>query len=92
MKLMPFVFGWVILLIITIVVGIYRQVLGSHEDETVHLGAAEATLLSQQQRLAKKIESVGRWLKWLIALTALYGLGILAAYLRHVWIQSAMPH
>ena len=91
MNLMPFTLAWLVLLVIAIVMGIYRQALGRHEDETVHLGASEAAMVSQQKSLAKKIESAGRWLRWLVALTLVYGVVLLAVYFHRVWIEGAMP-
>lgn len=92
MNLMAFALGWVVLLAIAIGVGIYRQALGRHEDETLHLAASEAAIVTQQTKLAKKIQSVGLWLKWLTALAIVYGVALLAIYLHRGWIRGAMPH
>ena len=92
MNMMSFAWGWLLLLVAAIVLGIYRQMLGSHEDETVHLAANEAAMVGRQKTLAKKIESVGHWFRWLVLITSLYGVALLAAYLHRVWIQSSMPH
>jgi hypothetical protein len=92
MNLMPFTYGWLVLVVVGIVLGIYRQVLGRHEDETVHLAANEAAMVNQQKNLAKKIESVAHWFKLLVLIASLYGVALLAVYLHRVWIQSSMPH
>ncbi len=88
MNLIAFVVIWIALAVAVAGLAIYRMVVGTREEDSIHLGEGEAPVVGAQVKLFRKLESVERWGKALTVVTVLYGLAILAAYLYRAWQQS----
>ena len=67
---------------------IYHAVLGTHEDESLHVLPGGARMVAEQQALFKKLDVVERWTKILVTATIVYGLALGGAYLYHLWHQT----
>jgi hypothetical protein len=88
MNLTPFAVGWAFLVLATIILMIYRAVIGGHEDESLHVLDGEARMVSAQQAMFKKLGAVERWTKIVLTVTIVYGLALGGAYLYHLWQQT----
>ena len=88
MNLAPYIMGWSFLGVIVVVLAIYRSVVGGREDDSLHVMAGEARIITQQQKIGKKIEHIEAWGKGLTALLVIYGLVLAAIYLYHAWQVS----
>jgi hypothetical protein len=89
MNLIPYLMIWVVLAVVVIVLAIYRKMLTSNEDDTLHVLDGDAAVVSQQTVLAKKVEMVDRWGKILTIVALIYGIVIAAGYLYFTWIASS---
>lgn len=67
--------------IITAVVALYRKLIARGEDDCVHIADTSGQLISHQTKVAKTLKRVDRVGVGLTIATALYGIGLLAAYL-----------
>ncbi len=65
----------------------YRKVVANGEDDMLHVSNAEIGV-SRQTDIANRLESVDRWEKMLILLTAVYGTVLGAIYLYKGWIDA----
>ena len=77
-NLLPLFVVWSVLALVVLALFIWRQVVSSHEDDSLHVmhGA-----LSQQTSLAQKLDAIDKWGKILTVTTAVFGLLIAAAYI-----------
>ena len=88
MNFTPYAVVWAFLVLASITLMIYRAVIGSHEDESLHVLDGEARMVVEQQAMFKKLGAVERWTKILVAVTVVYGLALGGAYLYHLWRQT----
>jgi len=88
MNLVPYILGWSVLGVVVVALAIYRSVVARHEEDSLHVMAGEAPIITEQQRLGKKIEHIEAWGKGLTALLVVYGLVLAAIYLYHAWLVS----
>lgn len=89
MSLMPFMYGWIALVVVVASLGVRRLTVGRDDDEFLHLAESEAALVTQQTAVGRKIRTTDRWGQWLTIVTVLYGLALLGVYLYGVWIEGA---
>ena len=77
-NLLPLFVVWSVLALVVLALFIWRQVVSSHEDDSLHVmhGA-----LSQQTSLAQKLDAIDKWGKILTVITVVFGLLIAAAYI-----------
>ena len=80
MSFTPFVIIWVVLALLVGMIVVRRTVLGFNEDDSLHLVPGELGMERQQIAKAHRIEAADRWGKILTAVTAVYGVALLAAY------------
>src|SRR5450759_1420697 len=66
MTYLPLLVVWIALALVVLALFIWRQVLSSHEDDSLHVmhGA-----LAQQTSLAQKLETIDKWGKILTVIT-----------------------
>ena len=84
----PFFLLLVVMVVCVSGLALYRKMIASQEDDTVHLSAAQ-TVVVRQQELAQRLEKIDRWGKLITIITAVYGVGV-AAYLIYLeWISSS---
>jgi hypothetical protein len=85
--IVPFAVVWALLASVVLALIVYRYSVSRHEDDTLHvLGANVAT---EQTSVAHKLEVIDRWGKILTAITVLYGLAMVAAFLYLSWVQGS---
>lgn len=89
MNLFPYLATWVPLFIIVVALAIYRSVMASHEDETIHVFEGDAPAVAAQAKLSHKLDAIERWGKALTVIVVLYGLVIAGMYLYYIWQQGA---
>lgn len=89
MNLTFYLVTWVPLAVVVGVLAIYRNMMASHEDETIHVLDGDTPQIAAQVKLSHKLEAIERWGKILTAFVVIYGLGIAAMYLYYVWQQGA---
>jgi|YelNatPaOPRAMG01_1025707.scaffolds.fasta_scaffold23184_4 hypothetical protein len=80
---------WIPLVIVVGILAIYRNMLASHEDESIHVLDGDAKQVAAQARFSHKLETIERIGKSLTIVVVAYGLTIGALYLYHVWQQGA---
>jgi hypothetical protein len=80
---------WIPLAVVVAVLAIYRNMMASHEDETLHVLGGDAPQVAAQIKLSQKLEVIERWGKILTTVLVAYGLLIGVMYLYYVWQQGA---
>jgi hypothetical protein len=88
MNVVALIGSWAVLASIVIVLAIYRKMLSSKEDDSLHLAEEKAGMVMHQAAVAHRLELVDRWGKSLTLLVVLFGLFIAGIYLYSVWQQS----
>jgi len=64
---------------------LYRKFLSMHEDDLIHIGPGEETLVPQQVAMAHRMAVIDRWGEVLTVVTAACGLLSLTVYLYGVF-------
>jgi hypothetical protein len=80
---LPFAVSWTILALIVLGLIVYRKVIASREDDTLHV--MDNTATAQQSTVARKLEMIDKWGKGLTVLAFLYGLVVAVVYFYNVW-------
>ena len=88
-SLLPFLAGWIALACGVAILAIYRKTIASHEDDTLHVSAANVGNISQQAEVAQRLEVVDRWGKLLTVIVVVYGLALAAAYTYQMWTEGS---
>ena len=91
MNLTVYIWAWALLAVIVLALAIYRNLLASHEDESIHVSEAEAGQVVAQKQVFKKLNKVEFWGKLLTVVTILYGLAIAGAFLYEQWQKTSQP-
>ena len=89
MNLTFYLATWISLAVVVGVLLIYRNMMASHEDETIHVLDGDAPQVAAQAKLSHKLEIIERWGKILTIVVVVYGLIIACMYLYYVWQQGA---
>ena len=79
----PFTVLWALLAILVLALVVYRKMVSSKEQETLHL--ADLAEANHQAVIAQKLEWIDKWGKLLTVIAVLYGVLLAAAYTHHVW-------
>ena len=84
---------WTVLALIVLGLAVYRKILASKEDDSMHLADAEVALVSGQVVLAEKLEVIDKWGKLLTIVVVAYGLMLAALLLYQGWVEaSRLPY
>jgi hypothetical protein len=89
MNLVPYLVTWIPLAVIVLVLAIYRNIVASHEDETIHVLESDAPAVTAQVNLSRKLQVIERWGKIFTVVVVVYGLAIAGMYLYFIWQQGA---
>jgi hypothetical protein len=89
MNLVPYLVTWIPLAVIVLLLAIYRNMMASHEDETIHVLDRDTPAVAEQVKLSRKLELIERWGKLLTIVVVVYGLVIASMYLYFIWQQGA---
>ena len=84
----PFVVLWAVLGLFTLGLALYRIILALHEDDCVHLAAAEQRFIPNQVAAFHKIGLVDRWGITLTVATIVFGLALGVFYLYQVSLSQ----
>jgi hypothetical protein len=82
----------IVLVAMTVVVAIlalYRKFVARNEDDLVHLADPTGQLIANQQKVARSLQLIDRMGIAATIITAVYGVGLLAAYLYFGLNQNA---
>jgi len=89
MNLTFYLATWIPLAVVVAALAIYRNMMASHEDESLHVLDGDAPQVAAQIKLSHRLEVIERWGKILTAVLVTYGLVIGVMYLYFVWQQGA---
>jgi len=73
-NMMIYVIAWGVLALIVIILAFMRKNVTAHEDDSIHLSGDPDAALREQTAVAKKLEAIDKWGKWLTILLAITGL------------------
>jgi hypothetical protein len=79
---------WGVLAMMVVALAVYRKTLSSKEDDTLHLGSGDGTVV-QQASLARQLEMVDKWGKILTFVAAILGVALAGMYIWNVWNDQA---
>ena len=85
-SLLPFLYFWIVLALAVLGLLVWRKVVASHEDDTLHVldgGGADQTVV------AHKLDQIDKWGKILTVIALVYGVILGAAYAYQAWIQTS---
>lgn len=85
----PYVAIWSFLALIVLGLAVYRKMLSTQEDDSLHVAEGTAGLISEQVATAHRIEVVEKWGKSLTAVVVVAGLTLAAIYFYGVWHTGA---
>jgi hypothetical protein len=80
---------WVVLALIVLALAGWRQLIGMHEDDSIHLKDSQASLVTEQAMLGRKIGKIDRVGQTLTVVTVLYGLALAGWVLYEQWLASS---
>ena len=80
---------WAVLAMFVLALAIYRKVLSSKEDDSMHLADADTGIVSQQNVLAEKLEIIDKWGKILTIVVVVYGLALASLLLYQGWVEAS---
>ena len=73
-NMMIYVIAWGVLALIVLILAVMRKSVSSHEDDTIHLTGDPDAAVTEQTRIAKRLEAIDKWGKWLTVVLAITGL------------------
>jgi uncharacterized membrane protein len=88
LDLRPFLALWLLLVAAVIVVAFWRRFVAVHEDDALHLSAAEYGTPAQQVATAQKLDQIDKWGKLLTVIAIVFGVLLGAAYLYKGWVMG----
>jgi hypothetical protein len=77
-----------VLVAIVIAMIVWRKVVSSREDDSIHV-LEDSDMVQGQVAVAKKLAVIDRWGKVATVITALYLLGVAGVYFYQVWERSS---
>jgi hypothetical protein len=86
-QLMPFVVVWAVLAIVVLFLIVWRKLVASHEDDSLHV--AHAGAIQQQVGVAHKLEQIDKWGKTLTVIAVVFGLILAGVYFYQMWVASS---
>jgi hypothetical protein len=87
--LLPFLLGWIVLLVAVVVLYVCRKRVAREDDETLHVLDSDAGKVPQQAVVAKKLDALDRWVKILTILLVVYGLALAGLCVYASWEASS---
>jgi hypothetical protein len=86
--LIPYAVIWGIMALVVIGLAVYRNLVSSHEDDSLHVRDDEAQLVASQGMLAQKIGVIDRWGKTLTVLVFISGVILGGVYVYASWVEN----
>jgi uncharacterized membrane protein len=87
---LPYIISWAVLATIVACLAFYRRKIRTKSDEILHVLDAEASQVSTQEIVAKKLSKVDFWGKTLTVLVVLYGLAIVGMYFYRLFTDTSI--
>jgi len=84
----PFISIGAVLTLAVLVMIIWRKVVTSHEDDSIHV-LDDADMIPQQEAMARKVQLIDKWGKLLTAVAAVYLLALAAIYIYQTWVGGS---
>lgn len=88
-NLIPYAIGWGVLAVVVVVLAVMRKSVASHEDDTIHLSADAASVMTEQTAVAKKLEAIDKWGKLLTVVLAVSGVALGGYYAYSVFVEAS---
>jgi hypothetical protein len=88
MDLIAYWIGWGVLALVVLVLFIVRQKMATHEDDSVHIGDGEAAIVTEQQTLGHKLETLDKWGKILTTVAVITLVALACTQLYRLWQAS----
>ena len=82
-NIVPLVSSWALLAVVVLGLVIYRKMIASNEDDTLHV--MDQSAASHQNAVAHKLQTIDKWGKVLTAIAFVYGLVVACVYFYNVW-------
>jgi hypothetical protein len=89
LNLLPYALVWGVLAAVVIALIVYRKMVASHEDDTLHVLDGEAKVIPEQMAIAQRLERIDRWGKLMTVIAIVYGLAVGAAYVYQNWVEAS---
>jgi hypothetical protein len=81
----PYIAIWSFFALIVLGLAAYRKMLSNREDDSIHVSAGTAGMVSAQVANSHRIDVVEKWGKTLTAVVVIAGLVLAAIYFYGVW-------
>jgi hypothetical protein len=81
---------WVVLFLGVATLAGVRKWVAREEDDTLHLGQPDGSVMKRQNTLAGTLERVDKWGKLLTVVMVIYGLALLGRIVYQAWLESGM--
>lgn len=82
---------WVVMATVVGALALYRKFISREEVDVIHLRDSEATVVSEQSTLARRLDMIDRWGKVLTIVLIIYGVLIASIWLFYAWKESVQP-
>jgi hypothetical protein len=89
--MMTFLTVWVMLVVGTAGLALYRKFLSLHEDDFLHLGPGEDGFIAQQRSMATKLAVVDHWGKLCTVAVAVLGIVLASIFLYQQFLLGVQP-
>lgn len=84
----PFLVLWALMAVIVLALIVWRKMVSSGEDDSLHVLEGEPAV-AQQTAMAQKLEVIDKWGKALTMALVAYGLVLAGVYFYQVWTASS---
>ena len=81
MTFTPFVIAWACMAVAVVGLLLYRNITALHEDDNLHLSAAEEKMIPAQMAVFNQLDKIDRWGKTLTVITVAAGLVLASVYI-----------
>ena len=89
MNLTFFTIAWAVIAVLTALLMVYKKMVTSHEDDTVHLMDEEVQMVREQATVANKVALIDRWRKILMIVTIVAGVALGGLYMYEAWVEGS---
>lgn len=89
MNLMPYFIAWGVLAIIALALAVMRRQISAREDDSLHLAAGEAAMVTEQVEIAKKLEVIDKWGKLVTIVLTVSGIALGSVWAIRIWEEGS---
>jgi hypothetical protein len=84
--MIPLIVLWVLMALAVLVLAVMRKMAAKDENEVIHVD--DKAFEDRQAAIAGRLDKIDTWGKIVTAVTAVFGLCLLAVHLYNVWLQG----